>query len=141
MSKVRLHLPRVTLDWLNSQPGGCATAVARILKESTGRPGADELPDLRGLGGAPSPEVQELLSVHVMKAHMGDLLSNLARHVGRDQAQALAFARCAPDLSRPILDCWTSVLVDLHALHQEHCTLPGAGAAVSAGPRTSQLEH
>jgi hypothetical protein len=134
MSTVRLRLPRLTLDWLNSQPDGCATAVSRILKEAL-RPSRDEtespgvrLPTLSKHQGL-SPEALELMSVHIMKAHIADLLSKLAQLLGRDDAQALAFQRCAPDLSLPVLDCWMTVVANLHELHQEHCSNRGLPAA------------
>jgi len=129
MSKMCLHLPRQTLDWLNSQPGGCATAVSRILRESMKLPGcAANAARMRhrtlGEHDVLSPEALELMSVQIMKAHMGHLLSELAHRLGRDNAQALAFERCAPDLSRPVLDCWKSVVAGLHELHEEHCSNP-----------------
>jgi len=132
MSTVSLRLPRLTLDWLNNQPCGCATAASRILRESMKRPAGEnkasrlQLPTL-GEHDVLSPEALELMSVHIMKAHMGDLLSSLARQLGRDKAQALAFERCAPDLSRPVFDCWKSVVAGLHELHKEHCSNQGRG--------------
>ena len=119
MSTVSLRLPRLTLDWLNSQPGGAAVAVARILKGFVKCSGGET--------DVLSPEALELMSVRIMTAHMSDLLSGLARRLGRDRAQALAFERCAPDLSRPVLDCWKSVVADLHELHTEHCSNQGRG--------------
>lgn len=129
MSELCLSLPRLTLDWLNGQPDGCATAVRRILRESIRRSCGDAAsghgwrpgPSTRG---AVSPEALELLSVYVMQAHIEDLLARLAVRLGPERTQTLATERCAANLSRPFLDCWKGVIVDLHRLWEEEKSRP-----------------